>query len=1547
MAPSSINRPPAGTLPGLPTTSSSSGAPKVTSETTAAPIAPPLDSLERTGGGPVKSETGVGGVKMARVSGAVETPALVLNPVHLMGQMKSSELSVNLPLKHTADLGRWISIREGTQAQLHLAVVDGEIDFKNTKFEIKDAEGKDYSLDGPLWLDPESVYIDDNGQLRAKMPCFPDPNITKQLLGPDATKVPSDPGEFLQRITQGKDVAFDVMPSNRIGTPPAPPTDLSPDSEIAPGATAVAEPNPLEQFTDLAGINFEFSGELKPGPLKLGKGALFNLREGTKVHAEGTLADMHVTMEAPFKSLSLSEGDTRIQSGNGTAKMAIDFSTNGDGDMGIDLEMHALDFENFVATTPASAGKSHRISMGKLAVENAPGHPLISMRSQEGAEDQLRVALESVAVQDLAGTMVADDTHGEQVEIRLGRSAAGAIGPMDVEASLSLDSQKKTFSLSAEAKNVRAEVGKLGLLEAGSFDLTLESGRISGSGTLAIEQSEGASRLTMLAEEGKPWAVETDIHDAHLGMESESVKVHADLSAETFGTIHLERLDLSPGAPPVLDATAEFKVALDELSIPLGPDNDISLKKGTEGTLVVSQMSWHEGDKSPAVEAELRLNIGTDALLTPGDIPGLEGARVELDVDTGDSVLILKASLSREGELLLDCGFSLRNVDLKTDLRRGDARVIPLAALPAEELGPLESVSFSEVRTFERRSELLKLPPEKSLAVPSLSRVTIHPVSTFGMLASASIDLSIPVAAMDKLRVLEYDGTEMVSRFGIDDEVGAKVKVDFTRDAGSIDGVLGVDNGTLVDGESRLTLNPPLEIDIWAQYHLPGPLAPSTELGATVHALEIRVDEDTGEAYLWPDIDLSGLLPGAAEAVGLGDTVRGQIGDKIAEALVGGSPFPADVESFLSRLSDKVTVLKEPIIVDPNASVEVTPLGGTSAETNASSSPSDSGIQHNLDALLERIDFANTDIQVRDATFSQSVLELGDGQQIHFAPGSALSVEGNPSDLTIRGIARLGATRLGTNDLGVNIGEGEANVALHVYRDSDGNAHFELRVDDLNAQSVDLRATLGNLRNDVAVSTVNGGKLLVAYHPGEAPVFELELPKVEATLNANGSVRVENNGGSVRLAGNLKGSIGIKDGKLHGSVDDLDLTAEGSGATIDGPIGSRGVQMQLSLTGAGTFDTDEKGEIHFASHATGESLHLDTQMQAADGSLLNIENGQVETLSVGLEATDISVTGLRGRINGLLPLPVPDVDKPPAVVDIRSALVTGGSLHIGAGTISTPEELMIEELDASVTGLDPVSNKETDIELTQLDIFGQGSISIAGDGGVDIKSDPARPIQARAKLGDMRFTTFSPKFNLELRPGATIRSELEHISYHPSGDQAGMSVEFGNSVMDGELATGSVTVGADGAALRHLNLKDGTRVQSTFTNLGLRTGNYVADADDVDTTFNNSSADLILSGQLRLEGDLAAVQDIAPEAVSAGREALREREIDEGLVTVEELGSEGKVRIMVGVHADPGKGFVARSQTHLDGSFSTRLRTQLDPAALYKEHVGPSSDSSD
>ena len=107
--------------------------------------------------GAISAEHTRGTAGLARVPGSAQSPAIVADPVALMGQLQDAKLAVNLPLKSTADLGRWISIREGTQAHLNLAIKDGKIDYENTKFEIRDQEGKDYSLDGPLWLDPEAV----------------------------------------------------------------------------------------------------------------------------------------------------------------------------------------------------------------------------------------------------------------------------------------------------------------------------------------------------------------------------------------------------------------------------------------------------------------------------------------------------------------------------------------------------------------------------------------------------------------------------------------------------------------------------------------------------------------------------------------------------------------------------------------------------------------------------------------------------------------------------------------------------------------------------------------------------------------------------------------------------------------------------------------------------------------------------------------------------------------------------------------------------------------------------------------------------------------------------------------------------------------------------------------------------------------------------------------------------------------------------------------------------------------------------------------------
>ena len=185
-----------------------------------------------------------------------------------------------------------------------------------------------------------------------------------------------------------------------------------------------------------------------------------------------------------------------------------------------------------------------------------------------------------------------------------------------------------------------------------------------------------------------------------------------------------------------------------------------------------------------------------------------------------------------------------------------------------------------------------------------------------------------------------------------------------------------------------------------------------------------------------------------------------------------------------------------------------------------------------------------------------------------------------------------------------------------------------------------------------------------------------------------------------------------------------------------------------------------------------------------------------------------------------------------------------------------------------------------------------------------------------------------------MKPGAQISTEVSHLELSQVAEAPGVNIGFKNTELDAELQEGTVTVGAEGAALQKLHLKGGTRVRGNLGELGLKTGRFVNNPDDVDLTLANLPADVLLSGSLRLEGDLAAASDIAPEAVDAGRERMNEFEIPEKSISLDKLDSSGKVRIIMGVHAAPGAGFVARSHTAIDGSFNTQVRTTINPRDL-------------
>ena len=1535
--PGPINRPPAMTpLPGLPTpgeadTATRAGESRATGPSNAE-LLRSADHLAETrrSTGPLGAEHTRGTAGLARVSGSAQTPAIVADPVALMGQLESAELAVNLPLKSSADLGRWISIREGTQAHLNLVIKDGKIDFANTKFEIRDEEGKDYSLDGPLWLDPEAVYIDEDGQLRAKMPCFPDPNITKALLGPDTDKVPNDPGEFLKKVTQGKDVAFEVMPSRQIGgtesTRPSGPSTAS-------GVEATeSSDNPLDAFTNLRDLNVSFEGTLKPGPLKLGPGATLNVAEGARVSAAGTMSDMDVDIEAPVKSMSLMEGKTRIQSGAGEVSMSVKFEDSESGGTALALDLQEFKLKQLQVQAPGMGDAIHQLSMGELSLAGSPEAPLISMRNKPGEAPALRVAMESFAMNDLSGRLVVEDTQGRPVELSLGRRVAGATDSMDVEGSLRLDSARGEFELRADAESVVAEVGQLGLVETGGFDLTLAQGRISGGGILEVSHRDGQSRMNLEAREGESWTIATRLQDAQLGAELGDTKVLADLNAATEGTISVSKLDLSNQAPPVLEAAASFKVGLDSLELPLGPHDTFRLKEGTEGTLTISELSWIEGDKSPKVDAELRLSVGSDALLKPGKIPGLEGAKVELDVDTGDTVLVLGAQLSRTGELILDCGFRLKDVNLKTDLRRGDPTVIPLGTLPAEPLGPIIPVAMAPVRELVPNDDLLALPStDASVSIPVPPGVTIYPKDTFGLLDQATLGLRLPLESMRQLRVATYDDTETVYRLGIADKVGAHVDVDFTRAAGPLEGNLNLVDGRLEVEGSRLVLDPPLEIDIAAQYFMPGPLEPSTSLRATVRALELRETSD-GKVRFWPVVDLDGLLPGAAEAVGLGDTIRRMIGDQIGKAMVGTSPFDGTLESVLGGLSSKVDMLRQPITIEPLASTEA---GEVPPAPTAPSTPPDESLSVELDALLEKVRFSDLELSVQNASFSGKTLALGNGQSIQFGDDSELSVEGTPDNFTIQGLARLGTTQLGDDSLGLSLREGNAQVAVHVSRDANGDPRFELELTELEGRSLALKAKVGGLANRLDVHSVENASVKVSYAPGVDPVFEVNLPSVKADIVSDGSIRSGDKGGDLNLQGTVAGTIAFRDGQLSGDVEDISLNAVARGAMASGPLGPQGAATQLQLTGKGSFRTDADGKVYFRSAEGSQSMKLDAVVREAHGGEVSLSDAHVDSVAFGVSEADIEVEGIRGRLSGVLAIPGQDeAGSPEARIDIRSAELDGGGLRIQGGVFGTSEALQVAKLDASVVDLTTLGNDYTSIGLAQIDLEGRGTLALATDGGVNLESADADPFRAKARLSESSMVTKSPQFELSFKEGAQLSGSMHHLRFDPSHSKPSADILFQDVTMDAELSEGSVRVGEDGSAVSTLNLSKGTRVQAVLSEFGFVSGEAVANPD---LSLNENPTDVLISGNLRLEGALAAARELAPDALARGLDRLDELEVDRSAFKLEKVESDGTVRIIVGVQADAGESFVARSHTEIDGGFSTRLRTELDPAGMVRD----------
>ena len=265
---------------------------------------------------------------------------------------------------------------------------------------------------------------------------------------------------------------------------------------------------------------------------------------------------------------------------------------------------------------------------------------------------------------------------------------------------------------------------------------------------------------------------------------------------------------------------------------------------------------------------------------------------------------------------------------------------------------------------------------------------------------------------------------------------------------------------------------------------------------------------------------------------------------------------------------------------------------------------------------------------MQNASFSGKTLELGQGQSIQFGDDSDLSIEGTPDNFTIRGLARLGATKLGGDSLGLALEGGNAQVEVKVSRDANGDARFDLTLSELEGNALALNATVGGLASRLDVHSVQDASVKVSYAPGVEPVFEVDLPAVSADIVSDGALRSGDRGGDLNLQGSVQGNLAFRDGELSGEVEDIRLNAVARGAMASGPLGPQGAATQLELSGRGSFRTDAEGKIHFRSAEGTQSMKLDAVVREGHGGELALREAHVDAISFGVSEADLDVQGI-------------------------------------------------------------------------------------------------------------------------------------------------------------------------------------------------------------------------------------------------------------------------------------------------------------------------------
>jgi hypothetical protein len=1369
----------------------------------------------------------------------IPAPSVVLKPADIFARVQNGVVEVSVPMRAGQKLDS-TKVRPDTVAHLSVVIKDGKIDRNHSDIRFRHASGKSTNLDGPAWLNAKRVYIDGDGQIRVQVPTWKDPNITTKateaILGSAYEHMPDDPKLFIDRLTEGARLQW-----------------LSTDNP------ALTDDNSL---FDLSKLTFKLKGDIQAGPLHFGDDTRMILRQGSKVDVSGNMQNCHIDIQAQVGRLDMEAQGTQLGTGAGELRLSVDLKPASDSQNGrsVKIAVSHLDVEKLHVRSEELEG-GHRMSLNRLKL--GEGGEGLQIESFDGPSNkrELVVNLDHFSAHGFSAEVLVQGVDQRLSTMRLG---GGGGAPMDLEGSLKIDTRRQAVALHTHIRGLRASTEALDLVDAPNFELELAKATIGGSGFLVFEQ-EGVSQIFDLrADEGEPWTLHTQLEDLKFGMDSPNTNARVDLASTSEGTLKLEHIKFGEGVPQ-FKAAGSFDIAIDALELPLGADQKLSFRSGTKGTLNIPTMAWEAGAASPELKAQLTIELGADVDVQVGDIPGLEGARVQLDVETGNTQVVLDIHLDASGTFRADCAVALKRVGVRTRIETPGLRAPPKVTLPALALSPtLEPLEMSQLRQARSLPDGFWDAPLAPLSAPPITRIELVPASFLSGIQSASLSLAIPLDAGESMGKGWRAATIPENSY---------LKLDLALKDGKV--VADKTQATFVNSENQaLALDGPL----W------------------VNPEGVYLSE---EGRLWLD------LPGWADA-DITETILGE----------GVTKVPLDTATLLAALSAKMPVLGEALVLGGPDTVKA------SEKTPALSEKvkSDAGAK-GKSAQASKLHFAGMRLDIEDAFLNNTEISLGGDQKITFREGSRISVVGNAQDFSIEGEVILGSTRIGEPPATqISLDHGNATVKLKVWTDESGLQRTELMLSDLEAEDLNASALVGQLDATFEQTHVRGGGLLISHTAGEVSRFELDLPYMTTHMSARGELSEAGYGGvAERLEARAEGSLRITGTSVEGHFDSLDFMADD--LRLHSPDGGGIVIEHIDIKGATKLYADESGELSLKQLGV-EPLVVNANIVLPDGESFSVESGRAEEISLSREGGALRIGNLEARVSAL----IFGKSRGPGsrtAFDLRSAYLEG-SMELsrkGLQALSSSGgggqelSLRVRDLDASIADLGRVETSSGHLVVDQMDLEGEGRINLTPDGHWTIEGNTFfkdgqvhTSLRGRAVSSDFKLVTQSPKFELNLGKGSHLRGEIETLSFLGDGQSAQTLLR--HIEVDGVVEKGQVTIGASSAPVQHMAVLPGARVSGSFDSLRLNQEKMTADPQDVGVSFRG-----MLRVEGRMEGGLLSTTDLAIAS--------------QDTVELEQLDSSGRFRLILGMHRDQGKFSAAshsevsgkikgKSQTQLD-----------------------------